>query len=113
MPTTDHNFLRAALAGYLHHLAEMNHRVTELRRRLGNTPEGAGAPTAKRRSMSKAARRKIAAAQTKRWANIKQAEAEPAKPKRRMSAAARKRIGDAVRRRWAKVRAKQKGKRGD
>ena len=111
MPPTDHNLFQAALAGYLHHLAEINQRITDLRRRLGNTADGAAA-TPTRRTMSKAARRKIATAQKKRWAAVKQAKAEPAKPKRKMSAAARKRIGDAARKRRAKVRAKQKVKLG-
>ena len=109
MPFTDDNFLQAALAGFQHHLAEINLRITELRRRLGNTSDGAAARP-QRHTMSKSARRKIAAAQKKRWAALNEAKAFPAKPKRTMSAAARKRIGDAARKRWALVRAKQKGR---
>ena len=111
MPSIDHDFLRAALAGYQHHLAELHQRVHDIQARLGSTDDGATAPP-KRRTMSKAARRKIAAAQKKRWAKAKQGKAGPAKPKRKMSAAARKAIGDAARKRWALVRAGQKGKRG-
>lgn len=103
MATTDHNLLQAALAGYQHHLDKINQRITELRRRLGNTAGEAAAP-AKRRTMSTAARRKIAAAQRKRWAQLKSKKAEPAKPKRKMSAAARKRLALAMKRRWAKAK---------
>ena len=109
MPATDHNFLQAALAGYQHHLADINQRITDLRRRLGNTTGGAATPP-NRHAMSQAARRKIAAAQRKRWAELKGKKAEPVEPKRKMSVAARKRIGDAARKRWALLKAKQKGK---
>jgi hypothetical protein len=51
MPPTDHDLLQAALAGYLHHLADINQRITDLRRRLGSTADGAAA-TPKRRTMS-------------------------------------------------------------
>jgi len=43
------------------------------------TPQMEPCPS-KRRTISQAVRRKIAAAQRTRWSNIKQAEAEPAKP---------------------------------
>jgi hypothetical protein len=66
-----------------------------------------------RRKISAAGRARIAAAQRKRWANVKgksgQTESVAAEPKRRiMSAAARKKIAAAQRLRWAKVRASQK-----
>ena len=109
MPPTDHDFLRAALIGYEQHLDEINRRITELRARLGNTADGAAAPP-KRRTMTLAGRRKIAAAQRKRWAELKSKKAAQEKPKRKMSAAARKLIGDAARKRWALLKAKKKGK---
>jgi hypothetical protein len=110
MPPTDHDLLQAALAGYQHHLAEMNLRITELRDRLGNTADGAAAPP-KKRTMTVVGRRKIAASQKKRWAELKTKKASPAKAKRKMSVAVRKRIGDAARKRWALLKAKDKGKR--
>jgi hypothetical protein len=65
--------------------------------------------------MSAAGRRRIAAAQKKRWAALKahaKIAAKPAAPKKRkMSAAARKRIGEATRKRWAALR-KAGGKKG-
>jgi hypothetical protein len=109
MPTTQRDFLRAALIGYEQRLAEIDQQIAELRRRTGQT---ASAPArARRRTMSAAARGKIAAAQRKRWAELKAKKAVQEKPKRKMSAAARKRIGDAARKRWALLKAKQKGKR--
>jgi len=59
-----------------------------------------------RRTVSAAARRKMAAAQRARWAKAKGAKASPTV--RTMSQAARKKIAVAQRARWAKVRAQQK-----
>ena len=106
MSNADHDFLQAALAGYLHRLSEVNQKVAQLQARIGASTDGAIAP-ANRRTMSHAARRKIAAAQKKRWAAVQQAKGAQTKPRRKMSAAARKRIGDAARKRWASLRAKQ------
>ena len=63
---------------------------------------GKAAP--KKRTMSLAARRKIAAAARARWAKIK----GTAPKKRTMSLAARRKIAAAARARWAKVRAAKK-----
>jgi len=60
----------------------------------------------KRRTMSAAARRKIAAAQRARWARTRRAEGSA--PVRTMSQAVRKKIAAAQRARWAKTRAQQK-----
>ena len=65
--------------------------------------------------MSAGARKKIAAAQKKRWAlaKAKQVQPEPAKlkiakPKRTISAAGRRRIAEAQKKRWAALKAKKK-----
>jgi hypothetical protein len=58
----------------------------------------------KKRTMSLAARRKIAAAARARWAKVK----GTAPKKRTMSLAARRKIAAAARARWAKVRAAKK-----
>lgn len=58
-----------------------------------------------RRTMSTAARAKIAAAQRARWAKTKGSQA---KPKRKISAAGLARIRAAQKARWAKVRAGKK-----
>jgi len=59
------------------------------------------------RTLSGAARERIAAAQRARWARVKgTTQAKPsASKKRTLSAAARKRIAAAQRARWAKVKA--------
>ena len=66
-----------------------------------------------KRTMSPAARRRIAEAQRARWAKFKkQSPAANGKASksgsRRISAAGRKRIADAARARWARVRAQAK-----
>ena len=55
--------------------------------------------------MSASARRRIAAAQRKRWAALKNAQAAPPKPKRKLSAAGRRAIIEATKKRWAAIRA--------
>jgi hypothetical protein len=79
--------------------------------------DGGSSYTKPRRTLSAAARRKIAAAQKARWAKVK-AGSKPAAGaakttvsthvKRTISAAGRKRIAAAQRARWAKVRAGKK-----
>ena len=104
----DAQMLQAALVGYEHQRAIVEERIAELRRELAGAPAGSaetgeGTP---RRGMSAAGRRRIAAAQRKRWAELKQASATPpAKAKRKMSVAARKRMADATRKRWKAYRA--------
>jgi hypothetical protein len=72
--------------------------------------EGGRFYTKPRRTLTAAARRRIAAAQRARWAKQKSAAHTPgtARPKRRMSAAGIARIRAAAKRRWAKVRAEKK-----
>jgi hypothetical protein len=72
-----------------------------------SAPAGKAAP--KKRTMSLAARRKIAAAARARWAKVK-GTAKAAPKKRTMSLAARRKIAAAARARWAKVRAAKKAK---
>jgi len=58
------------------------------------------------RSMSAAARAKIAAAQKVRWAKVRENTKSPAKARRRkMSAVARAKIAAAAKARWAKAKA--------
>ena len=59
----------------------------------------------KRRTMSAAARRRIAAAQRARWAKVKGQKVAPIKAgKRHISAAGRARIAAAARAGWAKIK---------
>src|ERR1022692_3951302 len=66
----------------------------------------------KRRTISKAGRARIAAAQRARWAAQKQQQAQPAQPakpkKRKLSAAGLKAIREATKKRWAAYRKAQK-----
>ena len=58
----------------------------------------------RKRIVSMAARKRMAAAQRARWAK-QNSSARTARPKRTMSAAARRKIAAAQRARWAKVKA--------
>ena len=73
--------------------------------------EGGKFATVSRRSLSAAARRKMAAAQKARWAKVRgesvSNKTTGSRPKRTLSAAARKKIAAAQRARWAKVKAAQ------
>ena len=108
---TDNSLLAMALVGYEAAKAKINSAIAEIRAKLGKQTGAAdGQPGRKKRTMSAAGRKRIAAAQRKRWAALKKGQAKgksaarPAPKKRKMSAAARKRIGDAARKRWAAQR---------
>jgi hypothetical protein len=66
--TLDPAFLRAALIGYENQLAEIDKAMAEIRRQLRTAGSGSPTPAKERRTMSSAARKRIAAAQKKRWA---------------------------------------------
>ena len=107
----DSETLQAALVGYQHQLDQIDAKMTELRSMLkGEAPAGAvlakAAPAAPggKRPLTAAARKRIARAQRKRWAEYHKAKEAPAK-KRNMSPAARERIAEATRKRWAEFRA--------
>jgi hypothetical protein len=87
-PPFDDDTLQAALIGYQQQLSVIVQRIAEVRARLGGrysaaftAPEQDGpAPARKKRTMSEAAKRRIAAGQKKRWAAVKAArKAEAAK----------------------------------
>ena len=90
------------------------HRITNALVAFGNVymhgsrPKGAAA-TRKKRTISAAGRKRIAAAQRARWAKIKGQKASISVRKgRKMSPAARKRVVAAQKARWAKWRKAQK-----
>jgi hypothetical protein len=68
--------------------------------------EGGKFATISRRSLSMAARRKMAAAQKARWAKVK-SQSQTSRPRRSLSAAARRKIAAAQKARWAKFRSAQ------
>jgi hypothetical protein len=80
---SDEEFLAAALVGFEYRRSEIEAKMAELRRQLGgrgtrdgNAPISEAAPAAapKKRKMSEAARKRIAAAQHKRWAEYLEAK---------------------------------------
>ena len=85
-PTADADFLAAALIGYQEKLKEITGRIAALRAELGQTKlatanVSTGAkPAGVKRVLSPAARKRIAAAQKKRWAAVRAAKAAAAKP---------------------------------
>jgi len=73
--TLDPALLRAALIGYENQLAQIEKAMAEIRRQL--RADGSGSPTPAKergRTMSAAARKRIAAAQKKRWAAYRKAK---------------------------------------
>jgi len=104
----DQSLFEAALIGFEHIRRNVEEKISDIRRQLAgsNGTRAAQVGPAPRHTMSAAARRRIGAAQRKRWAAAK-AEAKPATTKRTMSAAARMRIAAAQRKRWAAVKKDQ------
>jgi hypothetical protein len=107
----DPDLLAAALIGYQEKRKDIEARMSELRARIGGQP--ASAPPAEagatKRTVSPAARRRMAAAQKKRWAAIRNAKAEvaaapPKAKKRHLSPEGLARIIAATKRRWATLR---------
>jgi hypothetical protein len=100
----DQSVLAMALIGYEAEKRKIEGIIADIQAQLGGHPSGAVQAAPKKRTLGVAARKRIAAAQRKRWAAIKKAKAEPEKPKRKLSAAGRKAIIEATRKRWAAVR---------
>jgi hypothetical protein len=97
-------------ASQLHRAAGIKRKIESLQKKLARLLVGTdGAVTLrKRRKMSAAGRRKIAAAARARWAKVKgrKSAAKPVKKARRkMSAASRAKIAAAARARWKKAKA--------
>ena len=109
----DSSILEAALIGYQHQRDEIDVKMAEIRRRIGGQAPQASASAGpvkapRKRVLNAAARKRMGAAQRKRWAEFKKAKEAPAPvKKRRLSAAGRKRIIEATKKRWAEVRAKK------
>jgi hypothetical protein len=105
--------IHAAIEGFESQKRRLDSQIAELRHLLHGEPMEAVAaskPPTRKRSISAAGRRKIAAAQKARWAKVKKsapspAAGAPAKGKRKLSAAGRKAISEATKKRWALKRA--------
>jgi hypothetical protein len=114
MPTrlTD-EIITAAIRGFEEQKRHIDAQIAELRATLSGQPAAtttATAPaTARKRTVSAAARRRMALGQQARWARIRGESAsepapatpKPAKPKRRLSEEGRARIVAALKKRWA------------
>ena len=113
----DDNILEMAIVGYQSQLERLSAKIADIKAQLGKRGPGRPKATAagmdaavahKRRTISKAGRARIAAAQRARWAAQKQQQAQPQEPKKRkMSAAGLKAIREATKRRWAAHRKAQ------
>jgi hypothetical protein len=102
---TDYSLLEAALIGYQHQRELLAVKIAEIQRQLGGAPATASDDMPKKRVMNVAARKRIAQAQRKRWAEYHKNQGVPVKKKRMMSAEGRERIAEATRKRWAEFRA--------
>ena len=110
----DNTLLEMAIVGYRSEVERISAKIADIKAQLA--PSGPVRPKAtatgtdraapqKRRTISKAGRARIAAAQRARWAAQKQQQAAPAKPKKRkISAAGLKAIRAATKKRWAAYR---------
>jgi hypothetical protein len=115
---TDNDLLAMALVGYEAQKAKIDAAISGIQAQLGHRgpgrPKTAPDEAASVKSvMSASARRRIAAAQRKRWAAVRKGQAQgkgvttansAAPKKRKLSAAGRKAIIEATRKRWAAVR---------
>lgn len=96
---------------------QIDEQIAEARRLLGGSRNGASAPVVpagRKHRISAAGRRKIAAAQRRRWAEQRPAVggapvAKAKKPKQRLSPAGRAAIVAALKKRWAAKRAERPG----
>jgi hypothetical protein len=93
MARYDEGFLRALLIGYTSEKAKIQAAIAEIQSQLNH--RGPGRPRTRRR---------IAAAQRKRWAAVREAKAAPPEARRKLSAAGRKAIIDAMKKRWTAIR---------
>ena len=113
MSTPNAEIIQAAIEGLQTRKQHIDARIAELRGMLnGSKSEPASADGSKgRRTMSAAARKRIAEAQRKRWAAVKKGVVPkavapaPKKAKRHLSPEGRRRIIEATKKRWAAVRA--------
>ena len=110
MPTQKFNneILMAALEGFEVQKHRIDEQIAELRQLLdGSSPPSSKSDAPKvKRHMSAAARKRIADAQRKRWAQLrKPATAAAPKAKRRLSAAGKAAIVAALKKRWAAKKA--------
>ena len=110
MARADNDLLAMALVGYESEKSKIEAIMKNIQTQLGHRGPGrpkaaAGGAAPAKRVLSASARRRIGAAQKKRWAALKKSQAKAAAPKKRkLSAAGRRAIIAATKKRWAAVR---------
>jgi hypothetical protein len=105
--------IHAAIEGFESQKRRIDSQIDELRQLLNGGSAGPAAESGtlmRKRKVSAAGRRRMAAAQKARWAKIRgetepTSSHKPARQKRKLSAAGRKAISDATKKRWALKRA--------
>ena len=97
--------ISAAIAGFEQQKLEIDRQIGELRAMLSGDAAVNGAPKA-RRTLSAAARKRIAAAQKARWAKVRSDAAPAPKAKRKLSAAMRAKLAANLRKARAAKAAK-------
>jgi hypothetical protein len=113
LPSQDTELLEAALIGFMHQKEKVEQKIEELHSRINGQPLRTAAQSTSgygKRTLSAAARQRIALAQKKRWAAYKRDNGTASKPKpqkRVLSAAGRARIIAATKKRWAAFRKAQ------
>jgi hypothetical protein len=109
MSTLTIEVINAAILGFEEQKRRLDEQIAELRSLLPGATPPSQPTTDRRRKMSVAGRKAIAAAQRKRWAAKKTesngAPAKSAKPKRKLSAAGKAAIVAALKKRWAAKKA--------
>jgi hypothetical protein len=113
MSTRNKELIQAAIEGFEAKKRRINEQIMQLTGMLtGASSEVVSvSPSNGRRTMSAAARKRIADATHKRWAAVKKgaepkaAVPAPKKAKRRLSPEGRRRIIEATKKRWAAFRA--------
>ena len=123
----DNTLLEMAIVGYQSEIERVSARIADIKAQLAQRGPGRPKATvaaatvvtatdqaapANRRTISKAGRARIAAAQRARWATQKKQQAQPAQPakptKRKLSAAGKRAIIAATKKRWVAYRKAQK-----
>jgi hypothetical protein len=113
------NPITALSAQQLRHAADLQERIQELQGKLAKilgqdilvSLHTSEPPRKRKRRMSAAGRKAIAAAAKARWAKIKaKQENRPRKAKRKFSAAGRAALAAAAKARWAKAKAAGKSR---
>ena len=108
MPRTLMQSVMSELQKERKRLEDELHRVAAALTAFGNVYLHGSRPTRKKRTISVAGRKRIAAAQRARWAKIKGRKVVSISSRKGMSPAARRRIVAAQKARWAKWRAQKK-----